>query len=375
MKKTILIISMALLLISTAAAKTYYIPITKTNNITNNESLWENVSGEIVTDKNVSINGNLEVSGANTYLSNLYLDGSLYGDLGILTVGDTINMDGNDIYGMDDITGDKFNTNQVCISGDCKTAWPSGFSNGSNIRVNDLYQEGTLNLSGRIYYKNTSSPHTRLIDITYGKSASVASPFYYDVGTDPTDTATTNRIVTVVQAKINSPTDKSGRDSVYGNYVFAGETTSHPENGSKILIWDYYKVSLPNMAYPVVDVPSNNLEVGHHYVELAHPLDLSFGNSGSQKQYGGYTKYSVKANNVFGGSRTYETTGYIAEGFSGCQTYDTCYGFYAKNSDSLFDGSVILTSGDKVCLDGATCAFYLQYNGTCIYSSGSGNCV
>lgn len=41
---------------------------------------------------------------------------------------------------------------------------------------------------------------------------------------------------------------------------------------------------------------------------------------------------------------------------------------------AISSGNVVLQSGDKVCLDGSTCAAYIYYNGSCIVSS-NGGCI
>lgn len=77
-------------------------------------SLWENISHTATYSGDVSIGDDLSVSTGNSYFSDAYIEGILYGDTGIISMGATFDMNGNSVIDID----------ELCFGGsDCISAW------------------------------------------------------------------------------------------------------------------------------------------------------------------------------------------------------------------------------------------------------------
>jgi len=179
----------------------------------------------------------------------------------------------------------------------------------------------------------------RLISFEYGHGSSAASPFYYDVYI-PQTVVTGTQIMAITNARIFSERTSAGSQYLYGNFIkLGGAFGVRHLTGSQYYTFDDVDIITPNGAFGVTTA-SNQEFKGHDY-NLGHGMSLA-SSTGNEYMSGGYTNYATKANNIMGGSRTYETYGYHAKGFEGCQSYDTCYAFYAENGNSYFDGDVTI---------------------------------
>jgi len=206
-----------------------------------------------------------------------------------------------------------------------------------NISANYIGLLG-YNPESPIHYEGEPNVN-ELIKFKYGRGSSAASPFYYDVYI-PQTVSTGTQIMAIVNARVYSERTSAGNQYLYGNYIKLGTTAAggvRHLSGNQYYTFDDVDIITPTGSF---GVPSSSVQEfrGHDY-SLSHGVSLAV-ESGTEYMSGGRTTYSTKANNILGGSRTYETYGYHTKSFEGCQSYDNCYGFYAESSDSKFDGDV-----------------------------------
>lgn len=192
-----------------------------------------------------------------------------------------------------------------------------------------------------ISYKNFSSKYKSLIDIGYGIRSSLASPFKYNITIPNSTTDTTITAINLGYLNMIPNFKTTGSEYLYANYMFFGQGSTIPKKGNFNYGFDILKTDFPQPAFNE-HVGGDQLLVGYD-VQLTQPLTLSSTVNGTSIMIGSKYKYVTKANNLLGGSRSYTSMGYVADGFTGCESYDECYGFFANNSDSKFIGDVNIT--------------------------------
>lgn len=283
--------------------------------------------------------------------NNLIMNGSIRNNSDALTVhalletidddsGICLRLNGSCIYSWDNVNGSTFNQSLDTTSS----------VRFENVNVTNKTIANYIGLLGTnpeypLHAIGGEDAPNTLINIFYNRTGAVVSPFEYRVAMPSSMGQTGNFISTITQAYLQDQSNRSGNNFMYGNYIFLGGNgaSTVQQRGSRLYIWDFLTTGFTAPAFGEIGT-NGTMEVGHHKVNLIYPSEVGTNPQGEALMYGGWTTYAGnKVQNILGGTRTYETYGYRTTDFEDCSADDTCYGFWAEDSNSLFEGFVNLT--------------------------------
>lgn len=185
------------------------------------------------------------------------------------------------------------------------------------------------------------------IDITQTATAVAALTFKNNI-----NTASGNPFAYVLDGALKTSKDLSGVQTMKASRIAVGSGSATQTQGTRLMY--AYDVDIS----PAFTTGGTKESVGYEYSNAA-----GFFTGGTYNQYG--AKF-VKTDNSDFGAATINTYGLYLDNWDKGSSEDSSYAIWVDEGDVVFK--------DKVCLE-SSCTYYLEYNGTCIYSSGSGACV